>query len=209
MTHPLTRLTATLVLVAAVAVTAGCGSRGSAPGAAPATTTSPAPTATTDAGAPVTATPPAAPESAAPESTAPESTAPEAAGQAVPGQDAPGSTGTATTVPGAAPVGPPAVGGVPLGATGDLEVAVRLRSDALLAGDVTTAERLLSGRCRALVAPEVLRAAAEGGFAAVSTVTVRAAGGTAEVDYDRAVPGRDVTGERWVAEDGRWRWDAC
>ncbi|WP_432492137.1 hypothetical protein [Kineococcus auxinigenes] len=98
---------------------------------------------------------------------------------------------------------------VPLGTTAELEVAVRLRSDALLAGDVVTAQRLLSLRCRSAVPDDALRAAAGAGFAAVTSVASRTSGGAAEVDYSYAEPGRDVTGERWTTEDGQWRWDDC
>ncbi|GAB3216647.1 hypothetical protein GCM10027586_09850 [Kineococcus gypseus] len=102
---------------------------------------------------------------------------------------------------------------VPLGTTADLETAVRLRSDALLSGDLTTAARLLSQRCGALVGAEDLpgTAPAVGGMAVVTSVAVHPDGDGpgAGVDYAYAVPGHDVTGERWRSEGGQWRWDAC
>ncbi|WP_432488261.1 hypothetical protein [Kineococcus sp. SYSU DK018] len=158
--------------------------------------------------APATRT--AAPTTAAPTTPAPAATPAVTPAATSAGAEAPAPAATAPVTAPAPRAGEAVVvAPVPLGTTEDLEVAVRLRSDALLTADVVTAQRLLSARCRSAVPDGALREAAGAGFAAVTAVTSRATGGTAEVDYSYSVPGRDVTGERWSAEDGQWRWDAC
>jgi hypothetical protein len=100
---------------------------------------------------------------------------------------------------------------VPLGATKGIEVAVRLYSDSSLAGDASTAYRLLSARCRSRVSEEVFadRAGGSGRFSPVLTVKAEVHGNRALTSYTYPIKALDQTAEPWVREGGEWRRNRC
>ena len=133
----------------------------------------------------------------------------------------PAGSSVERTAPGSQPgsasaAGPPAPATpsrrpMKLDSTADLETAVRIFSDASMAGDDTTAARLLSRRCSQVLTVRDIRArrAAAGAFYAVRKVTARVRGDRATVSYTFSLPRLDVRNEPWLREGGQWRRDAC
>ena len=175
-------------LVICVVVLAGCSSANSKPSAVP--TASAAPSTAASTGAPA-----AGPT---PTTTAPARTPKSRVGR---------TTATPST-----PKSPSArAAAVPLKATKGIEVAVRLYSDSSLAGDASTAYRLLSVRCQARVSEKefAAKAAGPGRFTSVLTVKAKVHGDRALTSYTYPIKALNQTAEPWVREGGEWRRNRC
>lgn len=175
-------------LVICVVVLAGCSSANSKPSAVP--TASAAPSRAASTGAPGVGP--------TPTTTAPARTPKSRVGR---------TTATPST-----PKSPSArAAAVPLKATTGIQVAVRLYSDSSLAGDASTAYRLLSVRCQARVSEKefAAKAAGSGRFTSVLTVKAKVHGDRALTSYTYPIKALNQTAEPWVREGGEWRRNRC
>lgn len=96
----------------------------------------------------------------------------------------------------------------PAGADDDLRTAIEAYSRTVMEGDPEELAAARSAGC-AVVETELPAPSGDPDDVEVSDVDADIDGETATVDYRLDPAGQQIADERWVLEDGEWKWDNC